>query len=267
MPRVRLTFLGSGDAFCDWRVNYQNNALVETDQGLVLIDCGMTAVQSMRELGLSVHDVHTVLITHVHADHACPSNLLLERFYGGPVGPRWASTRLLAPPDVLDPLRRSLRPFFDEVIGPEGGRVPAGLDGLLIAVPGHELRVGGVIFRFFPVPHVTGIDPVGGRWVDKPAYGLEMLHGGRRTVWSSDTTFQRDWIVQTARDPDLNLLFHDCTFQPAFPGTVHTHFAQLSTLPADVQARIVLMHHVQVPDDVDVSAFAGAAARHQVFDL
>ena len=121
MPRVRLTFLGSGDAFCDWRVNDQNNALVETDQGLVLIDCGMTAVQSMRELGLSVHDVHTVLITHVHADHACPSNLLLERFYGGPVGPRWASTRLLAPPDVLDPLRRSLRPFFDEVIGPEGG--------------------------------------------------------------------------------------------------------------------------------------------------
>ena len=35
---MRITFLGTGGAFCDYRVNYQNNAMVETSQGQVLID-------------------------------------------------------------------------------------------------------------------------------------------------------------------------------------------------------------------------------------
>ncbi len=264
---MKLTILGSGDAFCDWRVNYENNVVVHTADGLVMIDCGMTAVQSMKELGLSRHDVAVVLLTHVHPDHCSPSALLLERFYTGTSGPAWRGTRIVAPPDVLDPARRSLKPFFDEALGPEGGPKAQGLAGMIIGVPAHEVRVDGLTFRFFRVPHVTDIDEIGGGMVDKPAYGVEIHEGARKVVWSSDTTFRRNWIVETARDPAVVRLFHDCTFSTWYRATVHTHFSELESLPADVKAKITLMHHTQVPDDADISAFAGAAARHQVFEL
>jgi len=258
---VRLTFLGSGDAFCDWRVNYHNNAVVETAAGLVLLDCGMTALQSMRELGLGAHDLAAVLVTHVHADHASLAPLLLERFFVGPQGPTWRSTRICAPADVLVDVKGVLAPYFDGMNGPEGGHQGGGLAGVLEAEEAHEIEVGGVHFRYFQVPHVRD-----GVW-DKPAYGVELRVGPRRTVWSADTVFRRDWIEETAADPDLVSFFHDCTFSPRFPDTVHTHFEELERLPAAVKARITLMHHVAVPEGVDISAFAGAAERHQRFEL
>ena len=60
------------------------------------------------------------------------------------------------------------------------------------------------------------------------------------------------------------LIFHDCSFGPKYPGTVHTHYSDLLTLPDNVRKRIVLMHYTQVPDGIDPVAdgFADAAPRH-----
>src|SRR5687768_15770661 len=99
---MRITFLGSGGAFTDYRVNYHNNAVVETDAGPVLLDCGTTAVQSLRELGIDRARIAAVLLTHLHADHASPEQLLWERYYGSGGGPPpYLSTPIVAPPDVL----------------------------------------------------------------------------------------------------------------------------------------------------------------------
>lgn len=257
--------LGSGDAFCDWRTNYENNAVVHTAAGLVLIDCGMTAVQSLRELGHSPADVCGVLLTHIHPDHSSAAALMQERFYRGPDGaPAWARTRVYSPADVQGPFRTSMAPFFDDALAPTAA---AGIDAVLDSVVTTELQLGELRVRFFRVPHVTGVDASTDRFVDKPAYGLELQERGRKVIWTSDTTFRGDWIVATARDPAVVRLFHDCTFDPWYAATVHTHFPQLETLPADVKAKIVLMHHVQVPHGVDISAYADAARRHQLFEL
>lgn len=267
---MRLTFLGSGDAFCDWRVNYHNNAVVhvgETVQdGVLMVDCGMTAVQSLKELGGSTADVQALVLTHVHADHASAANLLVERFYGADGGPHWRRTRVVAPPSVLQALRDSLAPLMAEAhlppdVQPHETR-RTGIDAALEVVPlpaGARWVHGCVGVRFFEVPHVdrTGLG--------KPAYGVELDQDGVHIVWSSDTTFRADWIAAQAARPEVARIFHDCTFRPWFPQTVHTHFSELSTLPDAVKARITLMHHVAVPDGVDISAFAGAAARHQGF--
>lgn len=268
LPRVKLAMLGSGDAFCDWRVNYENNAVVYTAEGLVLIDCGMTAVQSLRELGHSPSDVAALLVTHLHPDHSSAAALLQERFYRGPDGvPSWQRTRVYAPADVMKPLRTTIAPFFDDAIAPRHGPGRTGIDAVLDEVETTEGQVGDLRFRFFRVPHVTGMHPTTGAVFDKPSYGLELEQGGRKLVWSSDTVFRRDWITATARDPSVSALFHDCTFEARFEETVHTHYSELQTLPADVKARMVLMHHVRVPDGVDVSAWADVARRHQVFEL
>src|SRR5690349_6929844 len=48
--------------------------LVETSQGLVLIDSGLepsaaTVVEQIAGLGFDVHQLRAILLTHVHADH------------------------------------------------------------------------------------------------------------------------------------------------------------------------------------------------------
>jgi ribonuclease BN (tRNA processing enzyme) len=121
-----------------------------------------------------------------------------------------------------------------------------------------ETEIGGTRFRFFRVPHVVGSG------IDKPAYGVQIQDGRRTAVWSGDTTFSRDWIERTAASVDL--LFHECTFVPRDRTTVHTHWPELASLPAEIQRRIVLMHHTAVPAGVDVSSVRAAAARHDTFE-
>lgn len=259
---MRITFLGTGGAFTDFRVNYHNNAIVQTAEGPVLLDCGLTAVQSMKEIGVERSDLAAVLFTHLHGDHASPESLVWERFYSGPDGvPGYLRTRMVAPPDVLDPLRASLAPYLNEFADLDGEFRVGGVDALIEAVPTHEVEIGGVRFRFFRVPHVTSST------VDKPAYGVDIDDGRSRVLWSGDTTLSRRWLDEAANDPRLTRVFHECLFVPRFRGTVHTHWEEIAALPADLQRRVTLMHYTQVPVGVELGELAGAAKRHESFEL
>ena len=111
-------------------------------------------------------------------------------------------------------------------------------------------------------PHVLGGDDV-----DKPCYGVWMRKGpagreGAIVYYTSDTIFRRDIGVLF---PAADIIFHDCTFTPVYPGTVHTHYSELLTLPADLRGDIVLMHHTKVPEGifpVRDDGFKGVARRH-----
>ncbi len=259
---MKITFLGSGGAFTDYRTNYHNNALIETGDGLVLLDCGFTACQSMRELGIHPGVLKAVLFTHLHADHASPEQLIWERFYSGPHGvPGFQTTRMIAPGSLLGPMRRSLEAYVNIYSDPSGTVQCDGVDTLIEFEHRSEVTIGGVTFRYFRVPHVTG-----GR-IDKAAFGLEIIEGDKRVLWSGDTTFSPDWIRRAGDDPRVVRIFHECMFMPAFPGTVHTHWPDLLTLPEDTLRRVTVMHHTAVPDGVDLSPIAGAADRHEVFTL
>lgn len=259
---MRITFLGSGGAFTDYRVNYQNNALIETAEGPVLLDCGTTACQSLRELGVHPTALRAVLFTHLHADHASPEQLVWERYYTGPDGASaHRRTRLVAPESLLVPLRRSLEPFVDVYTDPQGALRGGATDALIDFEHRREVEIGGVRFRFFRVPHATGAR------VDKAAFGLEISDASGAVFWSGDTTLSPGWVAAAAARPDVRRIFHECTFTAPRRGTIHTHWEELSALPAELLSRITLMHHGEVPERVDLSPVRGAATRHQVFDL
>jgi ribonuclease BN (tRNA processing enzyme) len=260
---MRITFLGTGGAFCDYRVNYQNNAIVEAGGVRVLLDCGTTACQSLKELDIHPDELDAVVLTHLHGDHASPEQLIWERYYSSRAGPpSWTRTPIYAPPDVLGPLRSSLAPYLTPFIDAHGRMRADAVDALVQSHETTDARFGPLRVRWFRVNHVTG------EGLDKPAYGLWLEAAGARAWWSGDTAFDAQQVVDAAT-AGAHVIFHECTFMPPYEGSVHTHYADLCTLPASVRGRVVLMHHTVVPAGVDPvsDGFRAAANRHQSFDL
>lgn len=261
---MRVTFLGTGGAFTDYRVNYQNNALIEVGGTRILVDCGVTACQSLRELEVHPTDIDAVAFTHLHADHASPEQLCWERMYTGKDGrPAGLPTTLLGPQALIDPLLTALEPYMGVWRDFDGVTRSDGVEALVRTRKAERLTVGDLSLRWFRVPHVDGDK------VSKDAFGIELIGGGRRVMWSGDTTFSPEWVIKAAEDPDVHTIFHECTFSDPFHGTVHTHYEELLSLPRSLRHKLVLMHHTQVPGGRDPRAdgFRAAADRHQVFDL
>lgn len=64
---LTIQMLGTGSAFA--KHYYNNNALLDSGEGKLLIDCGTTASLALHQMGVPLPDIGAILITHIHADH------------------------------------------------------------------------------------------------------------------------------------------------------------------------------------------------------
>jgi ribonuclease BN (tRNA processing enzyme) len=65
---MRVKFLGSGDAFgSGGRLN--TCFLVDRGEANFLIDCGASAMISIRRFNMDPNSVETILLSHLHGDH------------------------------------------------------------------------------------------------------------------------------------------------------------------------------------------------------
>ncbi|MGE0679960.1 MAG: MBL fold metallo-hydrolase [Candidatus Binatia bacterium] len=100
---MRVTVLGSGDAFCNGG-RRQSGYLVETNNSSFLLDCGVTTLLALKALHIPADTIDFVAISHLHGDHfgGLPF-LFLEYLYERPrtrpllvVGPPGTKDRVLA---------------------------------------------------------------------------------------------------------------------------------------------------------------------------
>jgi ribonuclease BN (tRNA processing enzyme) len=257
---LEVFFIGVGSAAAQ-KHNNLNLLLVKGDHH-VMVDFGFTAPRALAETArLEVGDIETFLITHSHADHigGLESAALENRYVGRKFKGKQKLKMILTKryQDIL--WDRSLRgglecneededakrylgfcDYFDPVYPVWGRREPREV---------YRVVVGGIEIELFRTKHVPD---TAGDW-DKSFVSYGLFVDGHVFI-SMDTRFDPALINEYAERSSI--MFHDVQF---FPGAVHAPLADLKTLPAEIKAKMHLMHYADNFDKQDVSGFAGWA--------
>jgi len=237
MTSFSLVPLGIGDAFS--ARHYSSCLAVEAHGTWVLIDCPHPIRKMMREAAssagveLDVDDVHAVLLTHLHADHASGIEGLAYYSYFR-LGRR---VRIATHPDVARDLWTG---HLEGSMGrlrvlPELAEEQKKLEDYveLIHLSTEEpVQVGPFVVECRPTIH-----PI-------PTFALRLRANGRILGYSADTSFDPEllgWLAQA------DLVVHETNVG------IHTPYEKLASLPADLRRRIRLIHY---PDSFDTASSA-----------
>lgn len=219
---MKLTFLGSGDAFGSGG-RFNTCFHVTTANGTFLIDCGATSLVAMRHFEVDPNSIGTIFLTHLHGDHfgGLPFFILdaqLVSRRGVPLtiaGPAGTAQRLRDLMDVMFPGMSKVQQRFP-------------IEFVEIA-PGVEKKVGSVAVTPFLAAHNSGA----------PSLTLRLACENRVLVYSGDTGWC-DSLVQAADGADV-LIVESSGYDKPIPQ--HLDYATLNARRAELKAkRIVLTH-------------------------
>jgi ribonuclease BN (tRNA processing enzyme) len=243
-----LVVLGVGDTFSD---RHHTASLLLRAGGFALaIDCPdsyrrvLARASARAGVPLDLADIDHVLVTHVHGDHVngLEGVAFYKRFAEG------KRVRVVAAPEVRAALWE--------------GRLAAPMARLFDGQRFHDLGFDDY-FEHLPLawdgPTRVGPFTVRARRTihHVPTSALLVEHGGRVLGYSADTAFDPA-LIEFLSEADL--VIHETNLGPA-----HTPYEALAALPAELRARMRLIHY---PDGLDLSRPAIEPLREgEVIDL
>lgn len=274
---MRVTFLGSGSAFC--MDNWQSNMLIETDPceetpsgKKMLFDCGGDIRWSLKECGMSAMDIDAVYVSHLHADHIGGLEYLAFVTYFGKTVHGGQKPTIIGNAQLINDLwNHSLRGGLDSI-----QMMDADLNTYfdVIRIPNSgSFNVGQTRFKTIQTIHViadTSFVKSFGLMVTLPE--KEVVEGGetgsrqQKIFITSDTQYAPSQLSDFIRSADV--VFHDCETSK-YPSGVHAHYSDLARLPEDVKSKMWLYHYnssVYLPDAV-ADGFRGFVEKGQVFEF
>jgi ribonuclease BN (tRNA processing enzyme) len=218
-----VTFVGSGDAFGS---GGRFNTCLHVDLGTApfLVDLGSTSLGALKTLGIAYGDVETILVTHLHADHAggIPS-LLMESMI---------VTRRRRPLTIVGPTGLS------RWIGDLGAIMYPGSQHLVprfnLAVRELEAhgsaQVGDLTVRSFPMDHTPETHPM----------ALRITNGQKTLAYTGDGAWS-EAIVDLARGADL--LVSECyAYDQRAP--MHMTYRDIEANRERLEAARVILTHM-----------------------
>lgn len=254
---MKLTFLGSGSAFCT--TNYQSNMLLEAYGRKMLFDCGGDIRWSLKEKNISIMDIDHIYISHAHNDHCGGLEYVAFVTY-------FAKTLKGEPKPYLIAQEQLLKDLWEYSL--KGGlnsiqMVDCTLDTFFrpikIANNG-SFDIYGQKFDLVQTIHV-----IADRSFVK-SYGLKFTTENNVKVFiTSDTQWAPHQLRDFIRSSDV--VFHDCETSK-YPSGVHAHYEDLVTLPIELKSKMWLYHYNDGPlPDAKAAGFLGFVMKGQEFDL
>ncbi len=240
---VFITMLGVGNGFS--RGVHNNNALVECNGEKTMIDCGITAWESLEQLGQKRENVHSIFVTHLHFDHA--GGLEEAALYSRYISHQ--RIRLIVPA----PMKQDLwdHCLCGSLLNPEGG-CHALEDYFDVEAPeeGEPFALcGGVSAVWFPTKHVPGKFSCG-------------VLAENHFAFTSDMQCDPP-LMQRLLQARVRVILHDCQMENQAP--THASYQEILAYPQLVKDKLLLMHHgLLVPPKDTQLRFA---IQHQRMDL
>jgi ribonuclease BN (tRNA processing enzyme) len=222
---VQVQFLGSGDAFGSGG-RLQSCILVSHPAGRFLIDCGASAMVSLRRFEIDPNTIDSVFLTHLHGDHfgGLPFYILDAQL----VSRRRTPLFVAGPPGLAKRLPEAMEAFF-----PGSSNVKRKFDIELREMePRVPLSVGAVRVTPFVVLHPSGDN----------AFSLRIEVGGKIITCSGDTEWT-DELGEAARGADL-LIAEAYYYEKRVP--FHLDYRTLTEKSAGLGIRRIVITHMSV---------------------
>ena len=238
---MEIIFIGTGSAFT--LKNNQTNLLIKQNDKLLLVDAGGDLRFSLQKMGLSYKDLDAAYISHLHSDHSSGLEYLAFCTYFDPfckdkkiqlygnneiLRKGWNDTWKGGLESIQGKIL-SLESFFDvNMIKPNGSFIWEGLK--------FEIVQSVHIFNgYFIVP----------------SFGLIITDDktNKKIYLTNDIQFCPNQIVDFYKMVDI--IIQDCETMP-FKSGVHANYSELKDLPAEIKAKMFLVHfndNVYTKDD------------------
>jgi ribonuclease BN (tRNA processing enzyme) len=218
---VRLTFLGSGDAFAGGG-RFQACLHLAGGAEPLLLDCGATTLVALRRADIDPSSLGFVALSHLHGDHfAGLPWVILDGQFGKRTkplriaGPAGVGERVNKTFEALYPGATTVQRRFETTFGEFTEQTP------------HQL--GPARITPFEVRHSSGA----------PSYALRVDYGGKVIAYSGDTEWT-DALIQVADGADVFVC--ECNFYER-KGPGHMDLMTLRQQRPNINcARLVLTH-------------------------
>jgi len=220
---MRLTFLGTGDAFGSGGRLHTCFHLARGEASL-LIDCGASAMIGIRRAGLDPNRIATILISHLHGDHF--GGLPFFILDGQLVSRRTQPLTLVGPPGLAARLETLMEAMF-------AGSTKAARKFTVSVVelePGTATAVEDLTVTGFEVLHPSGA----------PSLALRLGVDGKVIAYTGDT----EWVpalIDAGKNADLLIAeayFYDRQVR------FHLDYATLQAHLPEIGAKRVIVTHM-----------------------
>jgi ribonuclease BN (tRNA processing enzyme) len=189
---VRVTFLGTGDAF-NARARCHASYLIAAPAGTLLLDCGPTALLAMKRDGHSADALDAVVLSHLHGDHfaGLPFFFLTYIFDS----PRQRPLTIVGPPGTQARVQDLYRAMYRDL---SSKPMPFELRFVEV-IAGLHTALGGVDLLPFAVPHQE----------TEISLGYRVAIDGKTILYSGDSGWTEALVTQS-RATDLFIC--ECCF-------------------------------------------------------